>query len=122
VGNLGKIAEVMINKSSRPKYGNYLYGAFGRDFETIDGQRVMVVGLTKRQWTNLCEATGLTDAVAALAKQLDVNLDEEGNRFGARVEIELQPGEDLLAVAQHRPELALPGLRQGARGRGKGRR
>ena len=32
LGNLGKIAEVMINDSDRPKDGNYLYGAFGRDF------------------------------------------------------------------------------------------
>ena len=34
VGNLGKIAEVQINKRERPKDGNYLYGAFGRDFLT----------------------------------------------------------------------------------------
>src|SRR5581483_10800812 len=28
VGHLGKIAEVQVNHSERPKYGNYLYGAF----------------------------------------------------------------------------------------------
>ena len=31
--------------------GNYLYGAFGHDFGTSDGRRVMVVALTGRQWT-----------------------------------------------------------------------
>jgi 2-methylfumaryl-CoA isomerase len=48
------IAEVMINDTDRPKQGNYLYGAFGRDFETLDGKRVMVVGSDRvrngRRW------------------------------------------------------------------------
>ena len=34
VGNLGKIAEVEITHHERVKDGNYLYGAFGRDFAT----------------------------------------------------------------------------------------
>ena len=38
VANLGKIAEVQINQHERPKDGNYLYGAFGRDFLTKDEQ------------------------------------------------------------------------------------
>ena len=38
VGNLGKIAEAQICRRERPKDGNYLYGAFGRDFLTDDGQ------------------------------------------------------------------------------------
>ena len=63
VGNLGKIAEVQINHHERVKDGNYLYGAFGRDFLTKDGHRVMIVALTLRQWRNLVEATGLGDDV-----------------------------------------------------------
>ena len=58
VGNLGKIAEVQVNHHERAKDGNYLYGAFGRDFLTKDGRRVMIVALTLRQWRNLVEATG----------------------------------------------------------------
>ena len=50
VGNLGKIAEVEINRHERVKDGNYLYGAFGRDFRTRDGRRIMIVALTGRQW------------------------------------------------------------------------
>ncbi len=84
VGHLGKIAEVQINRHERPKYGNYLYGSFGRDFATKDGKRVMVVGLTKRQWQNLVEATGIHDAILQIEKLLGVNLDLEGDRFTAR--------------------------------------
>ena len=83
VGNLGKIAEVQINRHERAKDGNYLYGAFGRDFLTKDGRRVMIVALTRRQW-KLVEATGLGEAFATIGKLLDVDLDEEGGRFAAR--------------------------------------
>jgi 2-methylfumaryl-CoA isomerase len=84
VGHLGKIAEVQINHNERPKYGNYLYGAFGRDFATKEGKRIMVVGLTPRQWQNLVEATGIHDACAQIEKLLGVDLSEEGDRFAAR--------------------------------------
>jgi len=84
VGNLGKIAEVEINRAERPKYGNYLYGAFGRDFATREGKRIMVVGLTKNQWDSLRDATGLHEAFAQVEKQMNLNLDEEGDRFAAR--------------------------------------
>ena len=33
--------EVQINKYVRPPLGNDLYGAYGRDFATSDGRRVM---------------------------------------------------------------------------------
>lgn len=84
VGNLGKIAEVQINGHERLKDGNYLYGAFGRDFATKDGHRVMIVALTLRQWRALVEATGLGEGFATIAKLMDVDLDEESGRFEAR--------------------------------------
>jgi 2-methylfumaryl-CoA isomerase len=84
VGNLGKIAEVQINHHERAKDGNYLYGAFGRDFSTKDGHRVMIVALTLRQWRNLVAATGLGDAFDMIARMMDVDLDDEGGRFAAR--------------------------------------
>ncbi len=84
VGNLGKIAEVQINRHERAKDGNYLYGAFGRDFSTKDGHRVMIVALTLRQWRNLVTATGLQDSFDAIARLMNVDLDEEGERFAAR--------------------------------------
>ena len=41
-----------------------MYGTFGVDFVAADGDRVMVVALTGRQWQALCDATGVADAVA----------------------------------------------------------
>jgi 2-methylfumaryl-CoA isomerase len=87
VGHLGKIAEVQINGTERPKYGNYLYGAFGRDFLTRDGHRIMIVALTLRQWRALCEATGLAEGFVAVEHLLGVDLDKEGDRFIAREQI-----------------------------------
>ena len=84
VGHLGKIAEVQINRHERPKYGNYLYGAFGRDFLTRDRRRVMVVALTSRQWRSLCDATGLRESFAMVEQQMGVDLSREGDRFKAR--------------------------------------
>ena len=49
-GNLGYIGEVCINDDERGRYGNYLYGAFGRDFATGDGKRIMLIALTAGQW------------------------------------------------------------------------
>lgn len=87
LGNLGKIAEVMVNDTDRPKDGNYLYGAFGRDFGSLDGKRLMVVGLTHGQWKALVEATGLQQELDLLAARLRLNFHKEGDRFRARREI-----------------------------------
>jgi len=84
VGNLGKIAEVQINRHERVKDGNYLYGAFGRDFRTSDNRRIMVVALTGRQWRNLVAATGLDEAFASIERMMDVDLSDEGGRFAVR--------------------------------------
>ncbi len=87
VGHLGMLAETSLGDEDRPKYGNYLYGAFGRDFETRDGRRVMVVGLTRQQWSALLEATGLGADMDDLGERLGLDLRDEGNRFRARHEI-----------------------------------
>ena len=46
VGNLGRIAQAQLGATDQAKDGNYLYGAFGHDFEIADRRRVMVVALT----------------------------------------------------------------------------
>ncbi len=84
VGNLGKIAEAQIKRRERPKDGNYLYGAFGRDFLTKDDRRIMVVALTLRQWEGLVEASGLREAFELLERMMGVDLTKEGDRFKAR--------------------------------------
>ena len=84
VGSLGYIAEVQLNGVVRQPIGNDLYGAFGRDFPTADNRRVMVVAISKRQWRALGTATGLTDKLATIEPGMDVDLDDEGDRFEAR--------------------------------------
>ncbi|MFT4256926.1 MAG: CoA transferase [Pseudoxanthomonas sp.] len=83
MGHLGFIAEAQLGHK-RERGGNFLFGAFGRDFVCADGQRVMVVGLTGKQWRALCEATDMGGEVAALAQHLAVDLSREGERFKAR--------------------------------------
>jgi 2-methylfumaryl-CoA isomerase len=87
LGHLGIVGEVLVNGVDRPKAGNALYGAFGQDFLTRDGQRVMVIGLTERQWRGLVQTLGLGEAMAALAARLGLDLRREGDRWRARHEI-----------------------------------
>ena len=84
VGNLGKIAEAQVLRRTREKDGNYLFGAFGRDFITKEGRRIMIVALTLRQWKSLVKATGLQKAFEALEEMMKVDLTKEGDRFKAR--------------------------------------
>jgi 2-methylfumaryl-CoA isomerase len=87
LGNLGIIGEVAINGTCRTRTGNSLYGAYGQDFVCRDGRRVMVIGLTARQWRNLVEVTDTVEAMAALGRRLGLDLDDEGARWAARHEI-----------------------------------
>jgi 2-methylfumaryl-CoA isomerase len=81
LGNTGQIAEV-LTAGDRPRYGNALFGAFGRDFVTGDGARVMVVAITGRQWTGLLEALRLQQEMARLESTLGVSFTaNEGQRF-----------------------------------------
>ncbi|ATX65368.1 CoA transferase [Roseinatronobacter bogoriensis] len=87
LGNLGIIGEVAVNGTDRPKYGNALYGGYGQDFICADGARVMVIGLTDRQWRGLVKATGMVEAMAALEARLGESLAREGARFRHRAAI-----------------------------------
>jgi 2-methylfumaryl-CoA isomerase len=84
VGNLGRIAEAQLGGRDAARDGNYLYGAFGHDFGTSDGRRVMVVALTGRQWTALVEVTGTAEALGSLGGVTGHDLASEEGRFGAR--------------------------------------
>ena len=87
VGHLGLLGEVHINGEQRTRHGNYLYGAFGRDFVSKDGQRLMLIAITPKQWRGLLEATGLRDEISSLATSLGLDFTAEGDRFAARREI-----------------------------------
>ncbi|WP_417210513.1 CoA transferase [Antarctobacter sp.] len=84
LGHLGQIAEVMTD-GDRSRTGNALYGAFGRDFLTADNHRIMIVAITRRQWTGLIAALEITDEIAALETDLGVSFNrDEGLRFANR--------------------------------------
>jgi 2-methylfumaryl-CoA isomerase len=86
-GHLGLLAEAQLADEPRARYGNHIYGAFGRDFRTADGATLMVVALTPRQWRSLVDATDTAEAFAALEHRLGVDLSDEAARFRARDEI-----------------------------------
>ena len=84
LGHIGQVAETLTS-GDRPRYGNDLFGAFGRDFATADGQRVMLVAITGRQWTSLLDALGLKPAVVAVEARLGADFTaDEGQRFTHR--------------------------------------
>ena len=84
VGNLGHIGEAIVNGTERAPIGNDLYGAFGRDFATRDGRRVMVAAITARQWKSLLDAIDGHEAMGHIEAMLGVDLSDEGQRFEAR--------------------------------------
>jgi 2-methylfumaryl-CoA isomerase len=84
VANLGYMAQAQLTKKDRVPVGNDLYGAFGRDFPTSDGRRVMVVAISGRQWQSLVEATEIGEHLPAIEKALGVDLGKEGDRWDAR--------------------------------------
>ncbi|MCC2654968.1 MAG: mct [Panacagrimonas sp.] len=73
-GDLGYLAEVQVNDQDRQRLGNHIYGAFGHDFETADGRRIMVAAVSVHQWKALCAATGFDGAT----------MFDESARFAAR--------------------------------------
>ncbi len=87
VSAMGHVAEAQLFGHERPRLGNDLYGAFGRDFATRDGRRVMPVAISDKQWLSLTEATESTEQLRLLASQLGLDFDDEGDRFEARDEI-----------------------------------
>mgnify|MGYP006276008587 CR=1 FL=1 len=87
LGHLGIVGEVVVNGVDRAKSGNALYGAYGQDFVLQDGARVMVIGLTDRQWRGLVKATGTAEEMAALESRAGMSLKDEGNRWRLRHEI-----------------------------------
>ena len=85
LGHLGQIAEVTASGGDRPRLGNEIFGAFGRDFATADGKRLMVVAITPRQWAGLLKVLGLEADVAALERERGVSFaKDEGVRFDHR--------------------------------------
>ena len=87
MSHLGSVAEVLAD-GDRPRMGNDLFGAFGRDFQTADGKRLIVVAITPRQWSGLLSTLDLGNAVAAIEAEVGVNFArDEGARFTHRARL-----------------------------------
>ena len=85
LAHLGMLAEVTQSGQNRPRYGNDVYGAYGRDFVTADGKRLIIMALTARQWRALVEVLDMATEIATLETRLGVDLSEsEGVRFTHR--------------------------------------
>ena len=85
LANLGQIAEVLYTNENRARFGNEVYGAFGKDFVTADGKRLIVMAISPRQWAGLVKVLKIETDIAAIENERDVNFDyDEGVRFEHR--------------------------------------
>jgi 2-methylfumaryl-CoA isomerase len=84
---LGHVAEATLLGQNRNADGNHIYGAFGHDFLTLDGKRIMLTALTKAQWNRLKVAVEIVEAVGKLELKKNLDLNDEGDRYKARDDI-----------------------------------
>jgi 2-methylfumaryl-CoA isomerase len=85
VANMGMIAEVLQAGENRPRLGNDVYKAFGRDFVTADHKRLMIMAITPKQWAALIDVLDIATDVAALEEEHGVSFAaDEGLRFDHR--------------------------------------
>ncbi|WP_334160994.1 CoA transferase [Phenylobacterium sp.] len=88
MANLGFTAETLLAGHQRPRMGNDIFGAFGRDFTTKDGQKLMLLAITPKQWSKALEALGIAAEVAAAEAELGVSFaTDEGLRFTHRARL-----------------------------------
>ena len=84
MGHLGYIAEAQLVSENRQAIGNHIFGTFGHDFVCKDGFRVMIVGISQKQWDAIVRVTQTQEEIASLEKELNLNFSREGDRFSAR--------------------------------------
>lgn len=87
LSSLGLVDEPRLAVEPRARDGNYLYGAFGRDFLLADGARVMIVAITPKQWRALAGALGLSAELGEIERSRRMDFEREGDRYRARYEI-----------------------------------
>lgn len=82
VSMLGHVAEAQLLGTQRPRIGNDIYGAFGRDFQLADGERVQLVAVSARQWQGIVAACEIADEVAALEAETGLDFTRvDGDRY-----------------------------------------
>lgn len=81
----GAIAEASLAGQSRPRLGNDVFGTFGRDFKTADGEYVMIAAISPRNWTALVRALSIDSKICELEVRCGVSFtDQESARFEHR--------------------------------------
>lgn len=78
VSMLGHVAEAQLLGTQRPRIGNDIYGAFGRDFELADGERIQLVAVSARQWQSIVAACEIGEEVAALEAETGLDFTRVG--------------------------------------------
>jgi 2-methylfumaryl-CoA isomerase len=82
---MGMLAEVLTTNANRARLGNAVYGAFGRDFVTRDGKRLMIMAITPKQWAGLVKVLSIGSEVDAIETARGVSfVTDEGLRFDHR--------------------------------------
>lgn len=85
VSMLGHVAQAQLLGTQRPRIGNNVYGAFGRDFELADGERIYIAGVSGREWQGVVAACGIADEVAALEAETGLDFTRvDGDRYLAQ--------------------------------------
>ena len=84
LSHLGLLAEVELLGRERESIGNDIYGAFGRDFATADGRRIMIAAISAGQWQALVEACDAAATLAQLELSLGLAFRKEADRYAAR--------------------------------------
>lgn len=84
LSHLGVLTEAELFEQERPALGNHLYGAFGLDFATADGRRVMVVAISASQWKALVQCCEIEQAIAGAQQSLNLDFADEAQRFEGR--------------------------------------
>jgi 2-methylfumaryl-CoA isomerase len=82
MANMGQLAEVLFQDGNRSRHGNALYGAFGKDFKTADGKRMMIMAITPRQWRGLLSVLEIEKQVVEVESARGVSFaKDEGVRY-----------------------------------------
>lgn len=81
VANLGYLAEAEVTGVRRKPIGNQLFGSFGNDFVTADGDHIMLIALTKRHWRDLAAMCEIGPVVEALEASTGCDFEVEGDRY-----------------------------------------
>ena len=84
---LGYIGEAVVNQVDRPRFGNEIFGTFGRDFKTKDGRFVMICIFSDRHVDALASAGGFADAFKKIEAAKGVDLKTDAGRWLARAEL-----------------------------------